>query len=286
MTRKELQLREQIACAAYKTHQEELYRDLISSLILRNEGRKLYRFRRPEQYEVDDIRNQQVYMCRPMCYEDMGDCEWLDNIEELTEKAFEEKGYSRAGFELTDEIRNVCRERLLKKPRYAELKKILRNLCLVACLTDTKTTKMWNEYASNSEGVCLEYDLEEVLKEIEKHEDLELCPVRYVEDRKKTKDIMFDSTDYFSEEADSIECLRYKYYLSCMTKDRIPYVSESEWRLICFKTDIPIQQEGKKVGFLKPSKIYLGRNIDRNLQFKSEIIKAAEEQRIDVVQEM
>lgn len=286
MTHNELHLREQIACAAYKSRQLDLYQDLMAALLQRNKEKKLYRFRRPEEYEVDDIRNEQIYMCRPMCYEDVGDCEWLNNIEELAEHVFEKNGYLKAGFELTDEIKNVCRERLLLNPRYAALKKTLRNMCLVSCLTDKKTTKMWNEYASNSEGICLEYDLQHVLEEIKKNEDLELCPVRYVENRKITKDIMFDSMDYFSEELDAIERTRYKYYLSCMTKDRIPYVSESEWRLICFETNIPIQQEGKKIGFLKPSKIYLGKNIDRNLQFKVEILKVAEEQGIDVVQEL
>lgn len=52
MTRKELQLREQIACALYKSRQEDLYQTFMPPVFLRYQEKKLYRFRRPENFRV------------------------------------------------------------------------------------------------------------------------------------------------------------------------------------------------------------------------------------------
>lgn len=286
MTRKELWLREKAALMAYKKCNYDAAASYIFELYNRNKAKKIYRFRPPQLYEVDAIRNQQIYMCRPMCYEDSGDCEWLDDLEELIEFTLNVKDrekYRMMGAKLTEEKKKECIALLQKNARYIEIKNKSRNMCLIACLTDKKTQYMWKDYAVDSEGVCLEYDFETVLQMISDESQLNLCPIRYVENRRETKDIQFRSEDY-AEDAPE-EVMEAKYRLSCVTKDKVPYANESEWRLMCLETEIPITQKGKTFDFLRPSKIYLGKNIDRNIKFKEGILDVAKVYGIPVEQE-
>ena len=71
--------------------------------------------------------------------------------------------------------------------------------------------------------------------------------------------------------------------ISCMTKNKIPYSRESEWRILSNDVDEFIKN-GKLDSFIKPSRIFLGKNIFTNLGFKNEIEKVAAKLGISVVQ--
>ena len=286
MTRNELQLREKAVVMAYKVGNRNAAASYIMELYRRNKEKKFYRFRPPQMHEIDAIREKQIYLCRPICYEDSGDCEWLDDLDALimyTLNVKDRKKYKLMQAKLTDEKKQECIRRIQEDKRYIEIKNKSRNMCLVGCITDKNTQYMWKEYAVDSEGICLEYDFETILETVSDNKVLHLCPIRYVEDRKQTKDILFGPTDYEEETPDKV--MQNKYRLSCMTKDKVPYSKESEWRLLCLETNIPITQKGKSFDFIRPSKIYLGKNIDRNPKFKSGILNVADKYGIVTSQE-
>ena len=59
---------------------------------------------------------------------------------------------------------------------------------------------------------------------------------------------------------------------SCLTKERIPYSSEAEWRLFSDFSELEEGENGKKFDFLvKPCAIVMGRNIERNLDFRDRV---------------
>lgn len=64
----------------------------------------------------------------------------------------------------------------------------------------------------------------------------------YVDNRKKQKDIWFTSKEYNFEDNSEPEYL--KFLFSCLTKERIPYSSEAEWRLF---SDFSELEEGARV---------------------------------------
>lgn len=98
-------------------------------------------------------------------------------------------------------------------------------MCVIACATDKISDYMWKNYASKKTGVALEYDLQNILKQLCLMPDIKLFPVRYVDERANTEDIWFGPEDYNSEGNDKI---LQKYILSCLTKNRFPYSQESE----------------------------------------------------------
>ena len=82
--------------------------------------------------------------------------------------------------------------------------------------------------------------------------------------------IWFTSKEYNFEDNSELEYL--KFLFSCLTKERIPYSSEAEWRLFSDFSELEEGENGKKFDFLvKPRAIVMGRNIERNLDFRDRV---------------
>lgn len=64
--------------------------------------------------------------------------------------------------------------------------------------------------------------------------------------------------------------------LSCLTKNRVPYSCEHEWRLIYEHIELDDGKTGALFDFIPPSKIILGSHISKNPIFENAIIKCAE----------
>ena len=285
MTRKELFIREQAALSAYRDNDIVRGVDYIMQLIDRNKEMKFYRFRPARQHEIDAIENAQIYLCRPKIYEDTGDCKWIDDLEALVEydvKIRSEEKYRRFSRLFSPELYEQVAEQLKSNPKYIQMQDKVRNMCLVACITDKMNNFMWENYAENNTGICLEYDVEDVLTAIIK-EDLRFFPIWYVEDRNKVKDIQFGPEEY-AEEAPE-ERMRDKYILSCLTKNKVPYSSESEWRVLCERTTIPETENGKLYDFIRPSTIYLGKNISDNVWFEEGVRNVADKYKIPLLEQ-
>ena len=121
---------------------------------------------------------------------------------------------------------------------------------------------MWNSYAASRAGFCLEYDIRDVVNQILKMEHTSIIPVRYVDDRKQTEDIYFTSEDFKDDEK-----MQRKYRLSCMTKNKVPYVKEREWRIL--ESDVyDLEEDGRLTEFIFPKKIYLGKNMSEEYKLK------------------
>ena len=94
--------------------------------------------------------------------------------------------------------------------------------------------------------------------------------LKNVDNRKKQKNIWFTSKEYNFEDNSEPEYLKFLFY--CLTKERIPYSSEAEWRLFSDFSELEEGENGKKFDFLvKPRAIVMGRNIERNLDFRDRV---------------
>ena len=101
-------------------------------------------------------------------------------------------------------------------------------------------------------------------------ENLKFYPVRYVDDRKKQCDIWFTSQEYNNE--DNSESEHLKFLLSCLTKDKVPYSSEAEWRLFYDSASLKDDEDGQFFDFsIKPKIVIMGKNIDRNINFRKSV---------------
>lgn len=289
MTKKELEIRENAVLYAYKYNDVDKAVQYVMQLYDRNKEKKLYRFRPPLQREIDAIKKAEIYLCFPRMYasKDPEDCRWIDDIETLFKYEVNIRNaekYSPYGKIFTEEKYQEMSERMRNTPKYIDYKNRVSNMCLISCISDKNTSYMWETYTKNSEGLCLEYDFSDVLYAISGL-NIRLFPIRYVKNRNQTKDIQFGPAEYAEDAPD--ELMRNKYILSCMTKNRLPYSKDSEWRVLCEQPeDLPLTESGKLFPFIRPSKIHLGKNIDHNPQFKSAVIDMCTESNIPLVQSL
>lgn len=285
MTRKELLIRARAVETAFCKEDIEKAVDDAMLLVRTMRGNNLYRFRPPKMHEIDALRENKIYLCRPSVYEDQNDCKILYDTSDLFKhfmlkikperyQAF----YNRCG----DTIMQKMVNDLECHPEFQAHADKIRNQCLIACITQNYSNFMWENYAQDGQGVCFEYDIYSVVEGLKKClTDLKFFPVRYVEDREKVIDIRFDSGDLDDSE-DSIHKASLKYILSCMTKDKIPYAKEAEWRILCEYGELDGEEKGKLFDFIPPSRIILGPQISLNRKFQAEISKCAADMNIQV----
>lgn len=283
MTRKELVIREMAVTNAYIKGHKDIAIDYVMELRERNLSKKLYRFRPPKMYEIDALKNKQIYLCRPSVYEDAEDCKIEYNFPDLFEyfmsEVKPEKYRNLLGFLMdktkVDELTNAMNE----NPKFIKINENIKNQCLVACITQTYNDYMWEHYAQHHEGVCFEYEMDQVILAIKN--DLRFFPIRYVDWRNDIEDIRFDLSDY-ADINKSFHRSRMKYSISCLTKNKVPYSNEYEWRLLYEYMELKDGKTGHLFNFILPSKIYLGKNIVNNTAFEKEIIDFANSAEIPI----
>lgn len=276
MTRKELTLREMAVTNAYIKGNKDIAIDYVMELRERNLSKKLYRFRPPKMYEIDALKNKQIYLCRPSVFEDSEDCKIEYNLPDLFKYFMSEvkpEKYRHLQGILTDKTKvNELTKAMNENPKFIKINESIKNQCLVACITQTYNDYMWEHYAQHHEGVCFEYEMDQVIFAIKN--DLRFFPIRYVDSRNNLEDIRFDSSDY-GDTNESFHRSRMKYMLSCLTKNKVPFSKEYEWRFLYEYMELEDGKTGHLFNFIFPSKIYLGKNIVNNITFEKGIIDFA-----------
>lgn len=248
--------------------------DYIIKIISEKEINHFYRYRPDKDYEVDTLENKQIYLCKPIAYEDDEDCQIKIDEEDIIRHYLEHSGNGyKANNKLIDEVKRKIRNH----PKWSKLMDSMRNDCLVACFTENYDNDyMWTKYANNSMGICVEYDIFELLNFI-KEKKWVYMPIRYIKDRNKQKDIYFTSKE-FNLDRDTVDEAILKYKLSCMTKNINPYYSEREWRLLeeCPEILKKSTDTGMLYDFIKPKKIIMGKNIKENESFYKKVCEYKE----------
>lgn len=272
MTRGELRRREQAVVAGFVERDADKAFNYVQEIINinANDG-VLFRFRPPKDYEIDTLEAEKIFLCRPSIYEDSGDCEILFDIENLCKYfMFEMKPekYGKIMGSVTEDFYNTIMKAIELKTEFIDLKEKIRDQALVSCFSEQYSEKMWEKYANDSEGICLMYNLREIFLNLPK--ELKFYPVRYVDVRKGQQDIYFTSNEYNNGNDSEPEHL--KFLLSCLTKEKVPYSSEAEWRLFYDNALLEIDKVGQYFDFLiKPKALIMGKNIDRNSAFKKRV---------------
>lgn len=146
------------------------------------------------------------------------------------------------------------------------INEIIINTNKMSCFSEIKyNAEMWNKYADNSKGICIEYDLitiDNKIKEI-------IYPINYTStiDNKQMLNRIYKKSEY------SLDFFLYKSK---------KYEYEKEWRLLLTEDKI-IEGSIKNINYIKfakPRAVYLGLNFKKN----EELIKICEKRNIDIHQ--
>lgn len=275
-------LRHMAIFSAYAENDREKATDYVMKIIEEKNLNNFYRYRPDENYEIDTIENKQIYLCKPMVYEDKGDCQVKFDEKDIIMHYLEH----RPDINITDELITRIKNEMKDNSKWVKLMDTMRNDCLVACCTEKYDNDyMWDNYANNSKGICIEYDLIELLDSVRKN-NWSYMPIRYVKDRNNQKDIYLTSKE-FNMDKDTVDEAILKYKLSCMTKNVNPYYMEREWRILD-ETPESLEKstdKGMLYNFIKPKRIIMGKNIKENEIFYQKVCEYKEKNKdVEVVE--
>ncbi len=140
---------------------------------------------------------------------------------------------------------------------------MLRFKSYVSCFTDRKNSlSMWNDYADAAQGLCMEYQYIDI------------------QDFAEENGLFFSPVKYSDETGDESTEDRVATVMSMMHKPRIES-DEYEWRL--WKIDMHSTDIGKIMSSIRPRRIYIGRNADRDSYLYNELREICEEKGIELI---
>lgn len=283
MTRKQLELRIKANIERYVHNDMGACVDAIMALYSRIPDvggifKPLYRYRSLNSYELNSLENRAIFMRWPSSYDDKSDCTPVFDIKEISEYIVK-KNYPILNAEkVVKEL--IKAEDIIANPRFAKKIDEMRNMWMIACFTERyDNSKMWEQYANDSRGICLVYSFYDVLESIKQIQGMSIMPVRYVDDRNKCKDICLNHKDLLEDESES------KYQLTCTTKERLNYSFEEEWRLIYEREKNVTDGEniGDCIPFVNPIAIICGKFVNKESSDYKNLISIAKKQGIRVM---
>lgn len=251
-------------------------------MVMAQETPFLFKFYRPRPHSIEALLNSEIFMCRPSSYEDIGDNEYIPDIKSIIKLYVEEVRKEQIPSTLlNDSFYQTMIDKMNANPKFSDYKQRIKDDFLTACITENFDEKMWTEYAQNGEGFCALYDTNQIIVESQKLGYF-FYPVRYVESRKDCQDIVFSANEY-GDGDQAYDSYKRKAYLSCLTKDILPYSSEGEWRMINLNPGLPEGKKGKNYPFIKPFIIIAGENIGTNPEIEESLIDASKQLGIELI---
>ncbi|MFQ9922096.1 MAG: DUF2971 domain-containing protein [Beduini sp.] len=221
-------------------------------------NKKLYRFRVDNDYNLDYLQNDKL---------------WLSNLNELND-IFEGEIFLGKNYNY-----DLLKKEIIKQfPMFNEnelkneyLDKVIREqfkaMFYIACFTeDLYNFNMWANYANGFKGFCLEYDFNELMLYMnllnKDSNEFTFYPVVY----KNIKE--FKSCNCFSDEI-----------FNRLIEKPSEFSFEYEWRLI---NGVGLEDEnnlGKGIIFIKPTSIYIGSKMTK--EYKEKVLKVCKKNEIE-----
>ena len=288
MTRKQIELRERANLELYMQNNLHACLDAIMELydLIPSTGggfKSLFRYRKLNEDELDSLTHETIFMRWPSSYSDTSDCKPVVDYKEIATYIVEHK------YPILDAEKYVGAidiKSIESNPKVLKKLDRMRNMWMISCFTERKDNeRMWGDYADHHRGICLEYDLEKVLGKVKETGGvMRIMPVRYMYDRDSCSDMALNHKDLLNMNDEAATEAKYK--LACMTKEKLLYSFEEEWRLI-YDREKKIEDEqvdGDSIPFINPKRIICGKAVDQNSGEYKELIEIAEDKGIEMVQ--
>lgn len=237
-------------------------------------------------YNLQNLRNNQIYLNNPQNFNDPFDCFFTANFNDyIRDELLKNKNrlvsnlndkfnlsdtqkYKAIKYLESDELFNQLNitQIITQQNKYQDLeslKKTLQNVFKVSCFsTDNNNLLMWSHYAKNHQGFCVEYDVSQI--ETVNTFRINLFPVLY-----KTKTLDISLLKKIQKVIYSNPTLSPLLRIIIGTIKAKDWYYEKEWRFIQRNIDSDLFTMP-----IKPSCVYLGAKISSdNKQIIKEILK-------------
>lgn len=253
--------------------------DDVKSIINGKDINTIYKFISFNQDEklnnnkIDTLNRRSLYMPSPLNFNDPYDCELSFNLLGGLED-FLRIGLNR------EQRRTIKHNQKLKSETKIEAEKLQKELegdwttlkeqMAVCCFTESVDNfLMWSHYANAYNGICLEYDLNEV-----RHLNYFLSPVLYT-------DKLIKARDYITKE--DLEKDKYNRFIKAaiisVLSKQSQWKYENEWRII----NIVENESDRYIPMPLPKTIYVGFKV--NNENRKRIKKVADDLKIEEIKE-
>lgn len=219
----------------------------------------LYKFYSDIDLNLESIKNNKMWYSAPCNFNDPFDCDIAIDHEKIFQcmlTLVPENSELRVGSPVWLELKDtVYRQIKNLRDSFTELKQGMG----ISCLSESyDSLLMWAHYANSHRGICVEYDLLKINKELE----FTPVPVIYSNDR-----ICFDSLD-----VSNIDNISIDIFLDSITTKSLEWSYEKEWRIIRDDQACGDRWDNNKKGALlnmiQPVSITLGCETKLNFEHK------------------
>lgn len=209
----------------------------------------LYKYYSDAPRKLSEVKSNKMWYSAPCKFNDIFDCDICFNKEKIfnnTLRMIPGGVTIRAGSPQWKQLRAaITRELPQLGSRFESLKKAMG----ISCLSESeKSLLMWAHYANNHCGMCVEYDLLEINRQLK----FSPVPVIYSDDR-----VCLDIVNLETLEPDAI-----KIFVESLTSKSLEWSYEKEWRIIRDQSACgnkwDVKKEGALLDMIRPSSIILG----------------------------
>lgn len=224
----------------------------------------------PDKLErLADIKANKMWYAAPCTFNDVFDCDLSVDEKRIFESALSmcpDKRGIRAGSPIWKELRGIIRKEI---GSFRSMWETLRTQTGISCLSESeKSLLMWAHYANNHRGMCVEYDLPEINRQLQ----FTAIPVIYSDSR-----ICFRSIN-----TDSINQDTHTAFIESLSSKSPEWSYEKEWRIIRDKAACGDKWDDTKKGALldmiPPTSITLGCQAEES--FEREVLMYCQENQI------
>lgn len=231
----------------------------------------IYKYYSDSPRNLENVKNNKMWYSSPIHFNDVFDCEITTDEKKLFEsilKMCPSVQNVRVGSPIWKNLRAEARKSTKKMQ---DLFVSMRSGIGVSCLSESDDSLlMWAHYASNHCGMCVEYELLEINRQLK----FTPVPIIYSEER-----ICFNSFNTSTVELDTM-----KLFLESLTTKSPEWSYEKEWRIIREDSACGEQWNSEKNGALlsmvRPSSIILG--CMAKPEFENEVYTYCNENKINL----
>lgn len=226
-----------------KENNDSFYLHKLQNIIENNFPPYLYKYRPGNDWDLDALENDSIWMSIATKVDDPEDSKIL----------------------ITDEFRNqidfvVNNIDCFDNDKYKKLLEdsVIQGECFLCSLSEISDSEdMWGRYANDSQGICIEYDARELWSNLR----FLLLPVCYRKKISYSAEMFANSskkkiiiTNFLAKNKEGIE--------------KEDWYSQREWRIIAFRETLGLgkDENGKCIKIIKPTRVILGKNVSQRVK--------------------
>lgn len=217
----------------------------------------LYKYYRDNSLNWDAVRNNKMWYSAPNNFNDVFDCDIFVDEKSLFNSILQmvpDKRGVRPGSPMWRQLKQTLNQEIVSlKSTFHEMKSTTG----ISFLSETcDSLLMWAHYANNHRGICVEYELLEINKQL----GFSPVPIVYSDERSAFQNLNPDTLDYDVTEV----------FIKSLTSKSPEWNYEKEWRIIQDNTACGSKwdsvNKGALLNMIIPSSIILGCMVNQDYE--------------------